>query len=47
MSDCREVWCPVTERIQPKLVQLGTSCYDLHEAARQADILAESIRFFS
>jgi len=47
MPDYGKVRCPVTERVQPRLIQLKTNYFDLDEAARQADILAQSIRFFS
>ena len=47
MPDYREVSCPVMERIQPRLMQLKTNYFDLDEAARQADMLAKAIRFFS
>jgi len=47
MPDYREVHCPVTERIQPRLVHMKTNYFDLDEAERQAGILSETIRHFS
>jgi perosamine synthetase len=46
MPDYRQVRCPQWEAIQPRLIQLKTNYFDLHEAERQAEILAETIRSF-
>lgn len=47
MPDYREVSCPVLEDVQPRLMQIKTNYFDLDEAARQADILAGTLRSFS
>ena len=47
MPDYGQIELPVLERIQPRLVQLKTNQFDLDSARRQADALAETIRFFS
>lgn len=38
--------CPVWERIQPRIIMLKTNYFDLDQAERQADILAQTIRHF-
>jgi perosamine synthetase len=45
--DYRQAGCPVMDRVQPRLVQFKTNYWDLAEAHKQADILAETIRHFS
>ena len=47
MPDYRQVRCPATDNIQPRLVQFKTNNYTLDDAQRQADILAQTIRYFS
>jgi perosamine synthetase len=47
MPDYRAVSCPVTERVQPRLVHMKTNYFDLDEAERQAEILARTIRRFA
>ena len=47
MPDYREVHCPVWEKIQPRIIQVKTNSLDTDTAQRQADILAQTIRFFS
>jgi len=47
MPDYREVHCPVWEKLQPRMIQLKTNSFDLDTARRQADVLAQTIRFFS
>jgi perosamine synthetase len=47
LPDYREVCCPVWEKIQPCVVQLKTNYFDLEAAQRQAEILAQTIRWFS
>ncbi len=44
LPDYSQANCPVTDRIQPNLVQFKTNYFDLDEAGRQADILAETLR---
>ena len=38
--------CPVAEYLQPRLLQFKTNYWDIAQAERQAEILAETIRFF-
>lgn len=38
--------CPVWEKIQPSLIQLKTNYFDTDSADRQAEIFAETIRYF-
>lgn len=47
MPDYGNVSCPVWDGIQPRVIQLKTNYFNLDEAKRQADILAQTIRFFS
>jgi perosamine synthetase len=47
MPDYREVQCPVWEAFQPRMILLKTNSFDVDTARRQADILAETVRFFS
>jgi len=47
MPDYREVRCAVWEAFQPRIIQLKTNSFDVDSARRQADIFAETIRFFS
>jgi len=47
LPDYREVRCPVWEAIQPRIIQLKTNYFDVNTAQRQAEILGETIRFFS
>jgi perosamine synthetase len=47
MPDYREAHCPVWEAFQPRIIQLKTNSFDVDTARRQADIFAETIRFFS
>lgn len=39
--------CPVAEHIQPRLLQFKTNYWDESDSVRQAEILRETIRFFS
>lgn len=47
LPDYKKVRCPVVEKMQPRMIQLKTNCFDLDTAQRQADILAKTIKFFS
>lgn len=47
MPDYNEVECPVWEAIQPRVIMLKTNYFDPESAHRQADILAQTIRYFS
>ncbi len=47
LPDYREIQCPVWERFQPRMIQLKTNSFDVDTARRQADIFAQSIRFFT
>ena len=47
LPDYREVQCPVWEKFQPRMIQLKTNSFDVDTARQQADIFAQSIRFFS
>jgi perosamine synthetase len=47
MPDYRQVYCPVWEKLQPRMIQLKTNSFDVDTARRQADIFAETVRFFS
>jgi perosamine synthetase len=47
LPDYREVSCPVWEKIQPRVIQLKTNYFDLDTARQQAEILAQTIDFFS
>ncbi len=47
LPDYRQNLCPVLERIQPRLVQLKTNYFDLDQAKREADLLAQTITHFS
>ena len=47
MPDYREVRCPVTERLQPRLAQFKTNYFDLSAARHEADILRQTIRALS
>jgi len=47
LPDYREVRCPVFDRMQPRMIQLKTNYFSLDTARKQADILAQTIRFFS
>jgi perosamine synthetase len=38
--------CPVAEALQPRLLQLKTDYFDERDAARQADVLRQTIEFF-
>ena len=46
LPDYREVCCPTWERIQPRVIQLKTNYYDLHDAERQADVFAQTLKWF-
>ena len=46
LPDYREVSCPVWEKIQPRVIQLKTNYFDLDDARRQAEVLAQTIDFF-
>ena len=47
MPDYRQVYCPVWEKLQPRMIQLKTNSFDVDTARRQADIFAQTVRFFS
>jgi perosamine synthetase len=47
LPDYREVSCPIWEKIQPRVIQLKTNYFDLDAARQQAEILAQTIDFFS
>lgn len=47
MPNYDEVVCPVWERIQPRVIQLKTNYFNLDDARRQAEMLAQMIDFFS
>ena len=47
LPDYRDVSCPVWEGIQPRVIQLKTNYFDLDDARRQAEVLAQTIDFFS
>jgi perosamine synthetase len=38
--------CPNAEYLQPRMIQLKTNYWDLHEAEKQAEILQKTIRDF-
>ena len=38
--------CPVAERIQPKIMQFKTNYRDLNLAAKKAQVLKKTIKFF-
>lgn len=40
-------YCPVWEDLQPRIIMLKTNYWNTDAAARQAEILAETIRCFS
>ena len=46
LPDYREVTCANIESIQPRMIQLKTNYFDTDIAEREAEILAETIRFF-
>ncbi len=46
LPDYGSVRLPVTERLQPRLVQLKTNYFDLADAEREAELLARAIRSF-
>ena len=39
--------CPIAERLQPRLFQFKTNYWNIQDAKRQADILTETLSFFS
>lgn len=47
MPDYREVRCPVWEAFQPRMIHLKTNSLDVDSAQRQADVFAQTLRFFS
>jgi perosamine synthetase len=47
LPDYREASCPVWEAIQPRVIQFKTNYYDLDAAKQQAEVLAQTIDFFS
>jgi perosamine synthetase len=47
MPDYRDVHLPIIEKIQPRLCQFKTNCFDLDTARTQADILAKTIKSFT
>jgi perosamine synthetase len=47
LPDYRKVSCPVFEKMQPRMIQLKTNCFDTDTAQQQAEILAKTIKFFS
>jgi perosamine synthetase len=47
LPDYSQVHCPVWERFQPRMIQLKTNVFDVRTAQEQANILAQTIRYFS
>jgi perosamine synthetase len=47
LPDYREVSCPIWEKIQPRVIQLKTNYFDLDTARRQAEVLGQTIDYFS